>query len=156
MKIAVPMEIGLVVSDMDCMLDFYVNLLGFELIGDAQANAQGSAKVGTTPHGYRIVRLKTPYGDRIKLVLPGGEAAQPAAPPKWVYERHGICYITFVVSDIEDIIKGLKENGVEMMSQDAVEVRPGVFCINVVDPEGNFLEFVQYADIKAYRPDLIK
>jgi hypothetical protein len=36
-----------------------------------------------------------------------------------------------------------------------VEVRPGTFLVFARDPEGNILEFVEYADVVAYRPDLI-
>ena len=35
-----------------------------------------------------------------------------------------------------------------------VEVRPGVFLVFARDPEGNVLEFVEYTDLRAYRPDL--
>ena len=139
MKMTVPMEVGLVVSDMDRMIDFYVNVLGFKLVGDAQADAKLSALVGTTPLGYRIVRVQTPYGERIKFVSTSKDFAKPEPVPQWVYARHGICYITFVVADLKDIIKCLKDNDVKLMSQEAVEVRPGIFCINAVDPEGNFI-----------------
>jgi catechol 2,3-dioxygenase-like lactoylglutathione lyase family enzyme len=154
MKMTVPMEIGMVVSDMDRMIDFYVNVLGLKVVGDANAAAGNSTKVGTTPYGYRIVRLQTPFGERIKFVFTGTDAPHPAPQtPKWVYDRHGLCYLTFIVEGIKDIAKELKEKGVTFLSEDVVEVRPGVFCLNTSDPEGNFIEFVEYGDIKAYRPD---
>ncbi len=156
MKMTVPLEIGLVVNDMPKMIDFYVNLLGLKLVADNEAKAGGSTAVGTTPHGYRIVRLQTPYGERVKFVQTNKEPPQPAPIPKWVYERHGLCYLTFVIADMQEIVKGLKDKGVKMMSQEPVEVRPGVFCLNVLDPEGNFIEFVEQADPQAYRPDLFK
>jgi hypothetical protein len=43
-----------------------------------------------------------------------------------------------------------------MMSEEPVEVRKGVFALYTVDPEGNYIEFVEYPDIAAYRPDLFK
>jgi len=40
------------------------------------------------------------------------------------------------------------------MSDGPVEIRKGITAIFTCDPEGNFLEFVQYADLASYRPDL--
>ncbi|MDR1320269.1 MAG: VOC family protein [Gracilibacteraceae bacterium] len=156
MNQVVPMEIGIVVSDMDCMINFYTRVLGLELISDLRSDASASAKVGTTPNGYRIVRMKTNYGDRVKMVRTDGDVGSPPAPPAWVYERMGICYLTFVVSDMADIIAALKANNVKMLCTEAYDVRPGVNCLNIVDPEGNFVEFVQYADVKSYRPELFQ
>lgn len=152
----VPLEIGIVVNDIQQMIDFYVNIVGLKVVADNEAKAGGSAAVGTTPHGYRIVRLQTPYGERVKFVQTNKETPQPAPVPQWVYQRHGLCYLTFVIADMQEMAKVLKNKGVKMMSPEPVEVRPGVFCLNVLDPEGNFIEFVEQADPQAYRPDLFK
>ena len=45
---------------------------------------------------------------------------------------------------------------VESFSEGPVEIRAGITAIFAPDPEGNFIEFVEYADIAAYRPDLLK
>jgi lactoylglutathione lyase len=37
-----------------------------------------------------------------------------------------------------------------------VEIRKGITAIFAKDPEGNFVEFVEYADLAAYRTDLFK
>ncbi|MDR3565114.1 MAG: VOC family protein [Negativicutes bacterium] len=158
MKMPVPLEIGLVVNNMERMVDYYVNVLGLTLVGDSTGGAEASTRVSTTPHGYRIVRLQTPSpsGERIKFVMTNKEAAQPAPVPQWVYERHGICYLTFVVTNLNEIVQRLKEKGVKLMNPEVVEVRPGMFCINSTDPEGNFVEFVEYTDVQSYRPELFK
>ena len=44
----------------------------------------------------------------------------------------------------------------DLVSDDAVPIREGITAIFVRDPEGNFLEFVEYADLASYRPDLFK
>jgi hypothetical protein len=53
-------------------------------------------------------------------------------------------------------VKRLKAYGVRLLSDEPVEVRPGVFALYSLDPEGNYLEFVEYPDPSAYRPDLFK
>jgi lactoylglutathione lyase len=50
----------------------------------------------------------------------------------------------------------LKANHSKLLSEEPVEVRKGVFGQFLLDPEGNFLEFVEYPDIASYRPDLFK
>jgi len=46
---------------------------------------------------------------------------------------------------------------VKLVSGDQkIEVRPGVFVIYALDPEGNYVEFLEYSDIASYRRDLYK
>ena len=155
LKMAVPLEPGIVCIDIDRMLEFYTGVLGLELVSDAQTTPEMSKRSGATPYGYRIVRLQTPYGERIKL-------AQPVKPPRqnrvpeWVHERQGYAYLTFVVADIREVIRRLEEHGVKLLSDETVEVRKDVFVLYCLDPEGNFIEFVEYPDISSYRPDLFK
>jgi lactoylglutathione lyase len=155
LKMAVPLEPGIVCIDIDRMLEFYTGVLGLKLVSDAETTPEMSKRSGATPYGYRIVRLQTPYGERIKFV-------QPVKPPKqnpvpeWVYERQGFAYLTFVIADMKGVIKRLKERGVKLLSDEPVEVRKGVFVLYSLDPEGNFVEFVEYPDISSYRPDLFK
>jgi lactoylglutathione lyase len=156
LKMTVPLEMGLVCNNMDRMLDFYVGVLGLKLVGDAKTNPEMSTKLAGTPHGYRIVRLQTPYGERVKFVQPDKDAPKPNPVPQWVFERHGYAYLTFVIADMKEIVKRLQEKGVRMVGKEPVEVRPGVFALYALDPENNYVEFVEYPDVASYRPDLFK
>ncbi len=152
-KMVAPLEPGIVVIDMDRMLKFYTEVLGLKLVADAQTAPEMSTKFRATPHGYRIVRLQTPYGERIKLAQPKVPPVQNPVP-EWVYERQGIAYFTFIVDDLKPILARLKANGVRLVSDEPVEVRKGVLAQFLLDPEGNYVEFVEYPDIASYRPDL--
>ena len=44
----------------------------------------------------------------------------------------------------------------KLISEEPIEVRKGVFALYSMDPEGNYVEFVEYPDIASYRPDLFK
>lgn len=155
LKMVVPLEPGIVCVDIDRMLKFYAGVLGLKLVADAQTPPEMSKKFGATPDGYRIVRLQTPYGERIKLVQPKVPPKQNSVP-QWVYERQGFTYLTFVIADMNEVVKRLKENDVKFISPEPVEVRKGVFAMYVLDPEGNYVEFVEYPDVSSYRPDLFK
>lgn len=153
---AVPLEVGIVCHDIDCMLRYYVDVLGLKLVADATTSPELSKKFGATPYGYRIVRLQTPYGERIKLVQPIQDPPKLNPIPEWVYQRQGITYITFVIANMTETVRRLKEHGVRLISPEPIEVRPGVFALYTLDPEGNYVEFVEYPDVASYRPDLFK
>jgi catechol 2,3-dioxygenase-like lactoylglutathione lyase family enzyme len=129
-------------------------VLGLKLVSDAEATPEMSTRFGTSTHGYRVVRLQTPYGERIKLV----QTRKPPSEnpiPEWVYERQGT-YLTFIVADMQEVVARLTEHGVRLVREAPIQVRPGFIALFVLDPEGNYVEFVEYADPAAYRPDLFK
>lgn len=156
LEMTAPLEPGIVCHNIDAMLEFYAGVLGLKLVGDARTAPELSTRFGATPHGYRIVRLQTSYGERIKLVQPNHEAPKPNPVPTWVYERHGLAYLTFVITHLPEVVGRLKARGVKLMSPEPVEVRPGVFALYALDPEGNYVEFVEYPDPASYRPDLFR
>jgi lactoylglutathione lyase len=140
-----PIEPGIVCIDIDRMLKFYTGVLGFKLVSDAETTPENSLKFRTTPHGYRIVRLQPPTGGLIKLVQPRVPPAQIPVP-EWVYERQGIAYVTFIVNDMQRVVARLTEHNVKLVSDAPVEMRKGVFGLYTLDPEGNYVEFVQFAN----------
>lgn len=156
LRMVAPLEPGIVCIDIDRMFDFYTGVLGLRFVSDAEASPAMSTKFGTGPHGFRIIRLQTPYGERIKLVQPKKTYLKQNQVPEWVFERHGIAYITFVVIDVQEVTTRLKQHGVDLVSIEPVDIREGIIAIFVRDPEGNFIEFVEYADLPSYRPDLLK
>ena len=140
-----PVEPGIVCIDIERMIRFYSQVLGLRVINDAETSAEMSTKFGTTPDGYRIVRLQTERGQRIKLVQP--KVSPPQNPlPGWVYQRQGIVYLTFVVADLEEVVSQLKVRGVRTVSEAPVEIRKGILAIYTLDPEDNYVEFIEYPD----------
>jgi lactoylglutathione lyase len=156
LRMVAPLEPGIVCADIDRMFEFYTQVLGLRFATDAKATPEMSTKFGTGPHGFRIIRLQTPYGERIKLIQPQKTTLKPSPIPNWVFERHGIAYITFVIAEVNDVVAHLKKHGADLVSEGPVPIRPGITAIFARDPEGNFLEFVEYADLASYRPDLFR
>ncbi len=155
-KMVAPLEPGIVCVDIERMLAFYTEVLGLTFVSDAEATAELSTKFGTSPNGFRIIRLQTPYGERIKLVQPKKVPPHASHVPQWVFEGQGIAYITFVVADVHEAAARLERCQVAVMSEGPVNIRKGITAIFAKDPEGNFVEFVEYADLASYRPDLFK
>jgi catechol 2,3-dioxygenase-like lactoylglutathione lyase family enzyme len=156
LKMTAPLEVAVSVNDMDKMLLFYIDVLGLKKVSDAKVPPEMTTKVGQTAHGLRVVRLATPYGEWIRLIQTG-QPPKPGEVPKYVFDRHGLVYVSFLVTDIDGILQRLKENGATLQSGDKkIEVRPGLFVVYALDPEGNYIEFLEVPDVGSYRPDLFK
>ena len=155
LKMVVPIEPGIVCSDLDRMLEFYSGVLGLKKVSDAEATPEMSKQFRAAPDGFRIVRLQTPYGERIKLIQ---TKMRPQKLPltEWTFEHHGLAYITFVIADMREMVGRLNECKVRLVLDEPLEVRKGFVALFALDPEDNYIEFVQYQDPESYRPDLFK
>ena len=149
-----PLEVGLCVTDLQAMITFYTDVLGFELISEIDVPPEKSGPAGFCTSGYRIVRLQSGYGERLKLVRPV-EYQNPTFSNEMVLDRPGNVFLTFIVADLNDVVAKLKTAGLKVLTVgELCEVREGVFLSNAEDPEGNFLEIVEYHDLNSYRTDL--
>jgi lactoylglutathione lyase len=155
LKMVVPLEPGIVCLDIDKMLEFYTGVLGLKLVSDAEATPEMSRQFRAAPDGFRIVRLQTPYGERIKLIQTKMRPKK-LPPTEWTFERHGFAYITFVIADMKELLARLNEYRVKLVNDEPLEVRKGFLALFAFDPEDNYLEFVEYQDPASYRPDLFK
>jgi catechol 2,3-dioxygenase-like lactoylglutathione lyase family enzyme len=151
MKTVAPSEIGVVAADIDALLAFYVGVLGMRVVGDIKVPAATSRRTGLAPDGYRVVRLETDGGDRIKLARPIA-GPQPGPRGDYAMQRRGATYLTLIVDDVRSLHARLIAAGVALRSEGVVELRPGVWLVLATDPEGNFIEFLQYDDLASYRP----
>lgn len=150
MRTVAPFEIGLVAADIDRLLPFYRDVLGLTVIGDIAVPAERSRISGLAPDGYRVVRLESSSGDRLKLARPG-HAGAPGAAADYAMHRPGAAYVTFIVDDLAALHQTLLHAGANIRSDGIVPLRAGLRLLLVADPEGNFIEFLQYDDLAAYR-----
>ncbi|MEQ1890313.1 MAG: VOC family protein, partial [Alphaproteobacteria bacterium] len=113
-------------KDIKASLAFYVDLLGLNNI-----------EVLPTPFG-KLHRLA--FGNSfVKLIDP---KKFPDSGPKGLLAQLGFRYLTFQVTNIDEICSDCEKAGVtfEMAKQ---ELMPGVKVAMVLDPDGNVVEFVQ-------------
>ncbi|MDR6582802.1 VOC family protein [Herbaspirillum sp. BH-1] len=155
-EMIVPLEVGIACRDLPALRRFYEITMGFSFVSEITVPADKSAASGLSADGYTVVRLQTPYGERIKLLAPR-TPPRAETPSAYILDRPNAAYLTFIVADIDAAIATLRAAGIEFMTgAQRVEARPGVYLAFCRDPEGNVLELVQYSDIAAYRPDLKK
>lgn len=152
MKMLAPLEIGIAVRDLPGMTKFYSEVLGFKHVSEVTVPADKSRLNGLSPDGCTVVRLQTPYGERIKLLA--APSTGPAMHERWLLARAGLAYVTLIIGGIDDLCARLKGKGVKLASDAPVENRAGLRVLFFEDPEGNVLELVEYSDLASYRPDL--
>lgn len=146
-----PLEVGIVCRDLPALRRFYEQGLGFEFISEISVPADKASESALSRSAYRVVRLQTSYGERIKLLAPSVSPEDQGLPEK-ILDRQGLAYLSFLVADIDSAITGLSEAGARFVTgPERVEVRPGVYLAFCRDPEGNMLELVEYQDVAGYR-----
>ncbi len=150
MKTVAPYEMGITVGDLDGMIAFYTEVLGLTVVGDVEVPAERGRRAGLAPDGYRIVRLETGDGGRVKLARPA-RAPEARTPAEWAMQRTGSAYLTFIVEELDVLQARLIRAGVPIRSQGQVEVRPGFRLLLVTDPEGNYIELLRREAPGAHR-----
>ena len=155
LKMTVPLEVGIGCSNLATMRHFYEQVLGLQFISEARVPPQTAQRYRLASGSATVVRLQTPYGERIKLIAPDAPVALPASHPVHVFDQPNAMYLTFIIRDIPAVTtRVLAQGGQAMSGPEPIESRPGLFVAFLRDPEGNVVELVQYDDVAAYRPDL--
>ena len=140
-----PIEVGLVVEDLDRMLAFYTNVLSCTEVRRADIPPALSGAIKTAPDGYVNVWLKTPNNEVIKLVAPPAPP-QRVSPPQFSSDRTGYCYLTFYCTNIEQAVDKAEESGAKIRSEPStLSGEIGVKLVFFEDPEGNVIELVEPA-----------
>ena len=153
-RLKAPLEMGICVESPETMIGFYRDVLGFEMISDLRVPAEKSSLAGFIQNGYRIIRFQTNLGERVKLVHPSPQPL-PRKAEDHILSHQGKVFLTFIVEDLKTTVDELISMGAVLRTEGKIlEVRQGVFLSILDDPEGNHLEFVEYANLEAYRPDL--
>jgi catechol 2,3-dioxygenase-like lactoylglutathione lyase family enzyme len=152
MKVSAPFEPGLVVRDLERALVFYRDVLGMRLVAINDITPEATQRAGLTQNGYRVARLDTENGDRLKIMAPI-DPPQASPSPDLILARTGFVFLTYLVPDLSAVLARLKAAGATIRTgAEPVEFRPGVLLVFAEDPEGNIIEFLQRDDIATYRP----
>jgi catechol 2,3-dioxygenase-like lactoylglutathione lyase family enzyme len=136
---------GVTVADLDQSIEFWHNLLGFELAGDPAFASDGSMLdlMGLKPDvSYRMAEGVVPGSQaRIQLIEFRGA---PRKPFDLRVPDPGASGMAIRVGAIEKLLPTLKKAGVRVLSKDGklVEWSPTIRNVFVKDPNGLNLELV--------------
>lgn len=121
-------DVGILVSDIEKSLAFYQDLLGLE-------------KVQEMPLPFGTMH-RMAFGDSfVKLIDP---KTVPAAGAAGLTQALGFRYLTFQITNIDEVCASCEAAGVEFEIAKQ-ELLPGVTIAMVRDPDNNTVEFVERA-----------
>lgn len=136
--------IGVVVSDIDRSLDFYVNGIGMVKTGSFTINEDFGKRSGLTNGvavSVTILKLEnSPDANEWKLMSFGKKATHPAE--KYIQDDTGMQYITIQVKSLKPIIEKLKQQKVTFLGTTPTPLSKDAHFVLVQDPDGNFVELI--------------
>lgn len=135
---------GVVVSDMERALDFYVNGIGMLKTGKFTIGGEFGKRGGLTGGDsvqVQILKLEnSPQASDWKLMSFGRKAVH--AKPKFIQDDTGVQYITIQVKSLKGIIERLKERKVAFLGSSPTPLNKDAHFLLVQDPDGTFVELI--------------
>lgn len=127
--LATSVEIGVVTTNLDEMVDFYENFLGLAHQGDLDFPGGTMKRYAIGSNVLKLVTLDEPPATP---AVPGGGPAQA-----------GIRYLTLVVTNVSETARQVEDAG-HTVAQPLAEFAPvpGMGWMFVADPDGNWVELV--------------
>lgn len=119
-------DLGIVTADIEASLHFYRDLLGFQSLMVLPVE---SGDLHLLIAGEMLIKLADVPG-----AAPGAKGPIP--------EATGLRYVTFWVTNLDDLLSELTAAGIEVL-QPPFEVVPGTRALLVFDPDGNVVEFLE-------------
>ncbi len=141
--------IGLTVSQTSVALEFYRDLLGFD-VGETRRATRSELQVNGLDDGELIrTRLAIP-GSAVTVLLAEfrrvPRTAPAAVPFHWRIQDVGAPQFQLEVAHLDDLLERTKTGGYRFVSVDAQPIqRPFGRFVFVVDPDGVLVEFVEPA-----------
>jgi glyoxylase I family protein len=124
-------DLGIVTTNGQAMLEFYRDVLGFRHEGD----------ISMEHIGIKTMHRLWFADSLIKIVVPV-EAPRSAAAPGGIPGGTGYRYWTMTIENLDEVLDGARAAGRPVVWE-PTEVRPGVTVAMIEDPDGNWVEFIQ-------------
>lgn len=135
--------VGVVVTDLEKSLDFYLNVIGMTKVGEFEVDEEFSKTSGLTggvPFHVDILKLEdSPDANQWKIMSFGKGGSHPVS--KYIQDDTGPQYITIMVKDLNPFLKRIKEHKVKLMGDTPVPLRENHFVL-VQDPDGTIIELI--------------
>jgi predicted enzyme related to lactoylglutathione lyase len=121
------LDAGIITSNGEKMLAFYHGVLG--LPQEPSIPFPGLGTIHRLVCGNSILRIVA--SDNPVESVTGGPFAS----------RNGIRYLTINITNLDEVVADCKAFG-SNIAVDIRDLRPGVRCCQVQDPDGNYVEFI--------------
>jgi catechol 2,3-dioxygenase-like lactoylglutathione lyase family enzyme len=136
--------VGVVVSDLERSLEFYVNGIGMVKAYSFNLNKDFSKRSGLAngdTTSVTVLKLEnSTEASEWKLMSFGKKAARPKQ--KFIHEGVGMQYITINVRSLKPVIERLKQKNVPFLGDTPIPLDEKSHFALVQDPDGNFIELI--------------
>lgn len=136
--------VGLVVTNIEKALDFYINVIGMKKVGEFEVNEEfgkASGLTGGVPFHVDILKLEDqPEANQWKLMSFGKEAAHPMS--RYIQDDTGMQYITIRVTSLEPFLKRIKKHNIELLGDTPVPLGTDSHFVLIHDPDGTIIELI--------------
>ncbi|MBT4694979.1 MAG: VOC family protein [Planctomycetaceae bacterium] len=129
-------DLCIVCSDFSASLQFYHEILGFEVVLDIQIPAAVALGAGLAPAAFRQIRLAAGH-TRIKLM----EISNPPNSGNTDFKA-GVRWLTFIIENLPNTVERMKTQGVQFMAE-SISAPDAAHVICAIDPDGLLIELVQ-------------
>ncbi|MCP3660166.1 MAG: VOC family protein [Bacteroidetes bacterium] len=146
-------HIALVVKDIENIIDFYTNILGFKLRDRYIIESEDIRKgIGLQKAKAKGAHLMIPNSD-IELELFEFEKNIEKKSEEYIASHPGYRHIAIVVENLKETYEELKSKNVSFISEPISVNEPACFkgfqFVYMKDPEGNIIEFNQLPERKS-------
>ena len=136
--------VGVVTKDIQKSLDFYLNVIGMQKVGEFDVDGEfGSSSGLTNGLAFHVDVLKlqdSPDANQWKLMSFKKEGSHPM--PKYIHDDTGMQYITINVHSLDPVLKRIKEHKVTLMGDTPVPLGEKDHFVLVQDPDGTIIELI--------------
>lgn len=136
--------VGVVVSDLQKSLNFYINGIGMVKEGEFSVNPDVARRTGLTggiPFNVTVLKLENwTEANQWKLMSFGKK--NKGKKHKFIQDDFGMRYITINVKSLKPCIERLKMIGVEFLGETPTQLGENQYFLLVQDPDGIFVELI--------------
>jgi hypothetical protein len=136
--------LGVVVSDMEKSLDFYMNAIGMVKAYSFKIGSEFSKRSGLANGDSAVVTVlkleNSPEANEWKLMSFGKKATHPKQ--NFIQDDTGVQYITINVKALKPIIERLKQRNVPFLGSSPTPLNRNSQLLLVQDPDGTFIELI--------------
>ncbi|TCD02862.1 VOC family protein [Pedobacter psychroterrae] len=141
-------SIGVVVSDLDRSMDFYLNGIGMVKTSSFNLDKDFTKRSGLTggvPVTVNVLKLEnSPEANEWKIMSFGKSPSHPKQ--KFVQDDTGMQYITINVKSLRPVMERLKKLKVSLLGNTPTPLNKDLHFLLVQDPDGNFVELIGALD----------
>lgn len=129
-------HIGIAVRNIEDTIQFYVEILGGQLIDRYTSAAKGVESE---------IAVMEVNGNRTELLAPTNNTTSPIA--RFIRQKgKGVHHIAYQVDDLDEALKELKEKGIRTLEETLRVNKHGrrLIYLNPADTEGTIIEYCDY------------